>query len=138
MPRHCDASHTADAPVLPAPPPAPRPAGGPAAPRSATAETARPPGRDADPAPRAQPAVPATPLARYRLRCDRPGLALRAGETVLAAVYEPAALGLVVLVRCEADGHAPGALLPARDLELLEHTDHPARPGAWSVPGLRV
>ncbi|ALU40124.1 hypothetical protein AS188_10635 [Kocuria flava] len=134
MPRHCDAPHTVDAPVSPAPPPAPRPA----APRSATTESGRPPGRDADHAPRAQPAVPSTPLARYRLRCDRPGLALRAGETVLAAVYEPAALGLVVLVRCEADGHAPGALLPARDLELLEHTDHPARPGAWSVPGLRA
>jgi hypothetical protein len=87
--------------------------------------------------PQIRPTAPATPLSRYRVRSDRPGLNLRAGEIVLCAVYEPASLGMVVLVRCEADGHAPGALLPARELELIEHTGAVAGPVVWSAPGVR-
>lgn len=87
--------------------------------------------------PQILPTVPSTTLSRYRLLADRPGLNLRAGEVVLCAVYEPAALGMVVLVRCESDGHAPGALLPVRELELIEHTGTPAGPVVWSVPGVR-
>lgn len=87
--------------------------------------------------PQILPATPVTPLSRYRVLTDRPGLNLRAGETVLCSVYEPASLGMVVLVRCESDGHAPGVLLSVRDLELIEHTGTLAGPVTWSVPGVR-
>ncbi|MEX5258000.1 hypothetical protein [Kocuria arenosa] len=95
------------------------------------------PGIGVGTAPQILPAAPATPLSRYRVRADRPGLNLRAGEIVLCAAYEPVALGMVVLVRCESDGHAPGALLSVRELELIEHTEALAGPVAWSVPGVR-
>lgn len=61
-------------------------------------------------------------LSRYRMRTDRPGLNLRAGEIVLCAPYEPAQLNMLVLVRCEADGHSPGALLSVSEVEYLEPT----------------
>lgn len=95
------------------------------------------PGIGVGTSPQLFPSAPTTALSRYRVLADRPGLDLRSGETVLCAVYEPAALGMVVLVRCESDGHAPGALLSVRELELLEHTGMLAGPVAWSVPGVR-
>lgn len=97
----------------------------------------RPPGIGVGASPQVLPAVQATTLSRYRVRADRPSLSLRAGELVLCAVYEPTVLGMVVLVRCESDGYAPGALLAARDLALVEHTRMRAEPVAWSVPGVR-
>ncbi|MUN62644.1 hypothetical protein GMA12_05745 [Kocuria sediminis] len=124
----------------PAPTPAPirgtgaRPAAGPEHRRAARATL---PGIGVGTDPQIRPAAPATPLSRYRVRTDRPGLNLRAGEIVLCAVYEPASLGMVVLVRCESDGHAPGALLPVRELELVEHTGTVAGPVVWSAPGVR-
>ena len=87
--------------------------------------------------PQVFPSVPATTLSRYRVREDRPSLNLRAGELVLCAVYEPAALGMIILVRCESDGYAPGALMAARELELIERTEMRAELVAWSVPGVR-
>lgn len=83
------------------------------------------------------PAIPAGRLSRYRVRADRPGLELEAGETVLCTPYEPAALGMVVLVRCESDDYAPGALVPVWALEFLEHTDEHADPAEWSKLGRR-
>ncbi len=83
------------------------------------------------------PAIPAGRLTRYRVRADHAGLTLRAGETVLCTPYEPATLGMVVLVRCEADSYAPGALVPLQTLEFLEHTDEVADPGQWSELGRR-
>lgn len=96
------------------------------------------PGIGVGTSPRITPSVPAGQLSRYRVRTDRPGLELRAGETVLCVVYEPAALGMVVLVRCESDGYAPGALMAVRELELLEPTVLLAEPAEWSVPGTRA
>ena len=95
------------------------------------------PGIGVGTSPQILPAVPATTLSRYRVREDRPSLNLRAGELVLCAVYEPAALGMIILVRCESDGYAPGALLAARELQFIEHTEMRAEPVAWSVPGVR-
>ncbi len=122
-----------------APAPTPVPARRTGSRRAELRRTVRPapPGIGVGTDPQIRPAAPATPLSRYRVRADRPGLSLRAGETVLCAVYEPASLGMVVLVRCESDGHAPGALLPVRELELLERTGTLAGPVAWSAPGVR-
>ena len=83
------------------------------------------------------PWVDASELSRCRMRVDRPGLKLRAGETVLCAVYEPAALGMIVLVRCEADGHTPGALISAEEVDYLEPAVEPVILGAWDKPGTR-
>ena len=83
------------------------------------------------------PWVDASELSRCRMRVDRPGLNLRAGETVLCAVYEPAALGMIVLVRCEADGHTPGALISAEEVDYLEPAVEPVILGAWDKPGTR-
>lgn len=83
------------------------------------------------------PWVDVSKLCRYRMRVDRPGLHLRAGETVLCAPYEPAELGMVVLVRCEADGHTPGALITAGEVEYLEPVLEPVVLGGWDKPGTR-
>ena len=80
---------------------------------------------------------PAPRLARYRMRVDRQGLRLRAGEIVLGAPYGPAAPDMVVLVRCEADGHSPGALIPSQEVEHLEATDEALGPFSWGRPGVR-
>lgn len=80
---------------------------------------------------------PAPRLARYRMRVDRQGLSLRAGEIVLCTPYEPAELDMVVLVRCEADGHSPGALLPSQEVEHLEVTAEALGPFSWGRPGVR-
>ena len=76
-------------------------------------------------------------VARYRMRTDRAGLSLRAGEVVLCAPYEPVELGMVVLVRCEADGYSPGALIPASAVEYLEPVDASLEPFVWGTPGVR-
>ncbi|MEX5298425.1 hypothetical protein RCG67_06560 [Kocuria sp. CPCC 205292] len=86
------------------------------------------PGRPASTPPR---------VSRYRMQVDRPGLDLRAGETVLCAPYEPAELNMVVVVRCEADGHSPGALLPLGEVEHLGPTDEHLGPCSWGKPGVR-
>ena len=83
------------------------------------------------------PWVDVSKLCRYRMRVDRPGLHLRAGETVLCAPYEPAELGMVVLGRCEADGHTPGALITAGEVEYLEPVLEPVVLGGWDKPGTR-
>jgi hypothetical protein len=83
------------------------------------------------------PWVDVSRLCRYRMRVNRPGLDLRAGETVLCAPYEPAELGMVVLVRCEADGHTPGALISADEVDYLEPTLEPVVLGGWDKPGTR-
>ncbi|MHC5557573.1 hypothetical protein [Kocuria sp. U4B] len=81
--------------------------------------------------------APSARLGRYRVRADRAGPNLRAGELVLCVPYEPVALGLVVLVRCEADGHRPGVLLPAEELEYLEPAHGRFGPCTWDEPGVR-
>jgi hypothetical protein len=83
------------------------------------------------------PAITAGSLSRCRVRTDRAGLNLRAGEIVLCAVYEPVALGMVVLVRCEADGHRPGALIPADEVEFLGPALEPVGVSVWDKPGQR-
>lgn len=83
------------------------------------------------------PAVPGTRLIRFRTAVDHDGLRLRAGETVLCVPYEPAELGMVVLVRCESDGHAPGALLSVRGLVYVEEAGQYSDEGAWDDPGRR-
>ncbi|MFI7742627.1 hypothetical protein [Kocuria rhizosphaericola] len=90
------------------------------------------------PAPRPERSAAAPPrVSRYRMQVDRPGLDLRAGETVLCAPYEPAELNMVVVVRCEADGHSPGALLPLGELEHLGPTGERLGPCSWGKPGVR-
>ncbi|MFC4904998.1 hypothetical protein [Kocuria oceani] len=84
------------------------------------------------------PAVDVSGLSRCRVLADRPGLGLRAGELVLCAPYEPAELGMVVLVRCEADGHSPGALLSAGEVEVLEPALELVAPRTWHRPGHRA
>ncbi|GAA1761021.1 hypothetical protein [Kocuria aegyptia] len=76
-------------------------------------------------------------VARYRMRTDRAGLDVRAGEVVLCAPYHPVELGMVVLVRCEADGYSPGALVPANDVEYLEPAGQSFGPFVWDTPGVR-
>lgn len=76
-------------------------------------------------------------LSRYRMRADRPGLNLRAGEIVLCVPYEPVELNMLVLVRCETDGHSPGALLPVGEVEYLGPTHEILGPCAWGRPGVR-
>lgn len=85
----------------------------------------------------ATPSVEISCLSRYRMRTDRAGLKLRAGETVLCAAYEPADLGMVVLVRCESDGHSPGALISAEDVDYIGPCLAPMAPSAWHEPGQR-
>ncbi|KLU09748.1 hypothetical protein [Kocuria sp. SM24M-10] len=76
-------------------------------------------------------------LSRYRMRADRPGLRLRAGETVLCALYAPTESHLLVLVRCETDGHNPGVLLSVAEVEYLGPTEEILGPCAWGRPGVR-
>jgi hypothetical protein len=83
------------------------------------------------------PAVELSVLSRCRMRTDRAGLNLRAGEIVLCAIYEPADLGMVVLVRCESDGHSPGALISAEEVEFLGPALVPMAPSTWHKPGQR-
>ena len=83
------------------------------------------------------PWVDVSQVCRYRMRVDRPGLDLRAGETVLCAPYEPSELGMVVLVRCEADGHTPGALISADEVDYLEPVLEPMVLGGWDKAGTR-
>jgi hypothetical protein len=83
------------------------------------------------------PSVTTAGLSRYRVRADRAGVDLRAGEIVLCAPYEPARLGMVVLVRCEADGYSPGALIPAATVEYLGPAPQPTGARTWSTPGVR-
>lgn len=83
------------------------------------------------------PSITAGSLSRCRVRADRAGLNLRAGEIVVCAVYEPADLGMVVLVRCEADGHRPGALIPADEVEVIGPALEPLGVSVWDKPGQR-
>lgn len=76
-------------------------------------------------------------LSRYRMRTERPGLRLRAGETVLCIPYAPTEAHLLVLVRCEADGYNPGVLLSVGEVEYLESTGEILGPCAWGRPGVR-
>ncbi|MHC5557472.1 hypothetical protein [Kocuria sp. U4B] len=76
-------------------------------------------------------------LSRYRMRTDRPGLRLRAGEIVLGIPSEPAHPGMVALVRCETDRHNPGTVLPLHELEHIELTGETLGPGSWGRPGVR-
>ncbi|MEX5271141.1 hypothetical protein [Kocuria sabuli] len=76
-------------------------------------------------------------LSRYRLRSDRPGLSLRAGEVILGAPYESADSALVVVVRCETDGHNPGVVLSREELEDLGPTAQLLGPCSWGKPGVR-
>ena len=80
---------------------------------------------------------PGPRLSRYRMRGDRHGLKLRAGEVVLCTPYEPAALNMIVVVRCESDGHSPGALLSTSEVEYLGTTSEPLGPCSWGTPGPR-
>ncbi|MFI7483649.1 hypothetical protein ACH9EU_14700 [Kocuria sp. M1R5S2] len=77
-------------------------------------------------------------LIRFRVRADHHGLRLRAGESVLCVPYEPAELGMVVLVRCESDGHAPGALLSVRELDYVGEAGRHAGDVDWDEPGTRA
>ncbi|MEX5270229.1 hypothetical protein [Kocuria sabuli] len=76
-------------------------------------------------------------LSRYRLRTDRPGLSLRAGEVILGAPYESDDSAMVVLVRCETDGHNPGVVLSREELEDLGPTAQLLGPCSWGKPGVR-
>lgn len=83
------------------------------------------------------PSVDVAVLSSYRIRVDRSGLNVRSGETVLCAPYEPSELGMVVLVRCEADGHTPGALVVAGEVDYLEPVSESVVLGGWGKPGTR-
>lgn len=83
------------------------------------------------------PSVDVSGLFRCRMLTDRPELSVRAGETVLCAAYDPADLGMVVLVRCEADGHTPGALISAEEVQCLESVPVVGALGGWDKPGTR-
>ncbi|MHC5560835.1 hypothetical protein [Kocuria sp. U4B] len=85
----------------------------------------------------ATPSVGISVLSRYRVRTGRAGLNLRAGEIVLCAPYEPADLGMVVLVRCEADGHSPGALISTDQVEFIGPAHEPVGVSMWDKPGRR-
>ncbi|GAB2628684.1 hypothetical protein GCM10009696_36770 [Kocuria himachalensis] len=77
-------------------------------------------------------------MSRYRMRTERPGLHLRTGEILLGTPYEPSSLNMVVVVRCEADGHSPGALLPLAELEDLGPAGEALGPFSWGRPGVRA
>jgi hypothetical protein len=64
-------------------------------------------------------------------------LHLVADEIMLCAPYEPVELGMVVLVRCETDGHSPGALIPAEDVKYISPTLAPMTTCLWDKPGKR-
>lgn len=85
----------------------------------------------------ATPSVEISSLSRCRMRTDRAGLDLRAGEIVLCAPYEPAGLGMVVLVRCEIDGYSPGALISAEEVDYIGPALESMAPSAWDRPGQR-
>lgn len=76
-------------------------------------------------------------LSRYRMHTDRPGLRLRAGEVMLGVPYALAGATMVMPVRCESDGHNPGALLSTEELEDLGPTDHLLGPCSWGKAGVR-
>ncbi|MEX5258033.1 UNVERIFIED_CONTAM: hypothetical protein RF653_08835 [Kocuria sp. CPCC 205316] len=76
-------------------------------------------------------------LSRYRMHTDRPGLRLRAGEVILGTPYASTEATMVVPVRCETDGHNPGALLSTDELEDLGPTDELLGPCSWGKPGVR-
>lgn len=87
-------------------------------------------------------AEPVTPrviarLSRYRMHTDRPGLHLRAGEVLLGIPYALADSTMVMPVRCESDGHNPGALLSTEELEDLGPTDQLLGPRSWGQSGVR-
>lgn len=83
------------------------------------------------------PSIEISCLSRYRMRTERAALKLRAGEIVLCAAYEPVNLGMVVLVRCESDGHSPGVLIPAEDVDYIGPYLGPMDLSAWHRPGQR-
>ncbi|MGQ1799095.1 hypothetical protein ACT4S5_18465 [Kocuria oceani] len=76
-------------------------------------------------------------LTRYRMNTDRPGLHLRAGEVILGIPYASTESDMVMPVRCESDGHNPGALLAREELEDLGATDQLLGPYSWGKPGVR-
>lgn len=76
-------------------------------------------------------------LSRYRMHTDRPGLRLRAGEVILGVPYSLAGATMVMPVRCESDGHNPGALLSPEELEDLGPTDQLLGPCSWGKAGVR-
>jgi hypothetical protein len=51
--------------------------------------------------------------------------------------YEPADSALVVLVRCETDGHHSGVVLSSEELEDLGPTALLLGPCSWGKPGVR-
>jgi hypothetical protein len=130
-----------------APAPGATPATGPGFPSgpAAVVEEDPPPGPAAvvdedlppEPAAEAQLSLTGSRLIRFRVRADHHGLRLRAGESVLCVPYEPEELGMVVLVRCEGDGHAPGALLSVRELDYVEEAGRYAGEADWDEPGTR-
>jgi hypothetical protein len=83
------------------------------------------------------PWVETSRLSRYRMRTDRAGLHLQAGEIVLCAPYEPAALNMVVLVRCEADGYSPGVLISTSEVSYIGPAAEPLVMTLWDKPGKR-
>ncbi|MEX5262292.1 hypothetical protein [Kocuria sp. CPCC 205263] len=85
----------------------------------------------------ATPSVEISVLSRCRMRTGRVGLNLRAGEIVLCAPYEPVDLGMVVIVRYEADGHSPGVLISAEEVEVLGSALEPVTLCVWDKPGRR-
>ena len=91
-----------------------------------------------EPAAHTGPTMDGARLIRFRVATDHRGLHLRTGEAVLCVPYEPAELGMVVLVRCESDGHAPGALLSVHGLVYVEEAGRYSAEGGWDEPGTRV
>ena len=91
-----------------------------------------------EPAIAAQSTTPgAARLSRYRMHTDRPGLRLGAGEVVLGVPCALAEATMVMPVRCESDGHNPGALLSPEELEDLGPTDQLLGPCSWGKAGVR-
>lgn len=76
-------------------------------------------------------------LSRYRLIVDRPGLKLRAGETVLCADYGDPSEQFLAVVRCESDSYGPAVLLLRSDVMLIEETTETLGPMSWGKPGVR-
>ena len=88
-------------------------------------------------APRPGSSAAAGRLSRYRMRADRPGLKLHAGETVLCADYGHCCEPFLAVVRCASDGYGPGVLLARGDVEFLGSTGEELGPMSWGKPGVR-
>lgn len=95
-------------------------------------------GTPAPPDPHPGPSAATGRLSRCRMRADRPGPRLRAGETVRCADCGHSSGPCLAAVRCESDGYGPGVLLSHGEVEFLESTGDELGPMSWGKPGARA